>query len=409
MADKIVDDEHLDHARRGRPAGSDPVDGEHNYPQPGAPLELPTGPPEGEVARRLVIPQRNEFLASLLKTGSTAYASLTVAEMTGSQAETPSAPDSDPVPFWKTWIAERVKELAVAVSAAKPELFVQEVRWAVSLFAARGVPVANITHALEALRGVLAQELPSRVRPLADDYLARALPAIDAAASPEPEPPAADSAAGKLVAAYLDALWEGHPLKAISIIDDATNDGWSVPDLYLHVLAPAQREIGQRWLINQISTAEEHLATVTTRRTMAQLRGRTKAPPARGKTVVSAMVPEDLHDIGLQMASDFFEFDGWRTLFLGANVPTPDLVSALERYRADLLLLSAALTKNLTAVRDTIHAVRYHPPARGTQIVVGGLAFTGLTDLAEQYGADGYAADATEALRVGNRLVGLSD
>ena len=69
---------------------------------------------------------------------------------------------SGPIPLalWKAWLADRVEELAVAVSAGKPKLFAEQVRWAASLFAARSVPVGNIETALDSLRSVLAKELP---------------------------------------------------------------------------------------------------------------------------------------------------------------------------------------------------------------------------------------------------------
>jgi methanogenic corrinoid protein MtbC1 len=109
------------------------------------------------------------------------------------------------------------------------------------------------------------------------------------------------------------------------------------------------------------------------------------------------------------MIADIFETHGWRTISLGANVPIPDLVQAAEAFEADLLLISAALTNHLPALRDSIQAVRHHEPTRDVKILVGGAAFHNVEELASQFGADGYAADALEALDVGNRLVGVGD
>jgi methanogenic corrinoid protein MtbC1 len=177
----------------------------------------------------------------------------------------------------------------------------------------------------------------------------------------------------------------------------------------LIVLAPAQREVGRMWLNDEINVAEEHFATATTKMVMSQLSGRAEPQARNGKTVVAASVPDNQHDLGLQMVADVFELHGWRTISLGANVPVPDLVHAVESFQADLLLISAALGKHLTTVRDTIGAMRHHDPTRNTKILVGGTAFAGLADLAEQYGADGHAANATEALDLANRMVGLND
>ena len=44
---------------------------------------------------------------------------------------------------------------------------------------------------------------------------------------------------------------------------------------------------------------------------------------------------------------------------------------------------------------------------KDVKILVGGMAFVNAPDLAERYGADGYATDAADALKLGNQLVGL--
>jgi methanogenic corrinoid protein MtbC1 len=353
------------------------------------------------------MPQPNEFLATVLKRGGGAFSGFAATEMLDAQPEA-AAELGDPLALWKEWLADRVHELAAAVSAGKPELFAQQVRWAASLFAARNVSTGHITRALESLRQVLARELPESTRALADEYLSLAAAAVDTAApaAPSLDPETED---GKLAASYLLALLEGDRRKAVSIVHDAASTGRSLADLYLRILAPALREVGRMWLDNEINIAEEHFATATTKMVMSQLRGREQTQPPNGKTVVAAAVSGNQHDVGLQMVSDVFETNGWRTIPLGANVPAPDLVQASEVFQADLLLISAALGQHLAVVRDTIQAVRQYPPTAHTKILVGGTAFDGVADLAQQFGADGYAVNATDALQLGNRLVGLTE
>jgi methanogenic corrinoid protein MtbC1 len=354
------------------------------------------------------MPEQHEFLATVLTRGSNAFAGFAAADLLEAQPDAGSGLGSDALSLWKEWLIGRVEELAAAVSAGKPELFAEQVRWAGSLFAARNVPVANIAKALQSLRSVLAKELPENTQSLADEYFAAAVTAMDEAPPTQTGKLDADTEEGKLAASYLLAMLEGDRQKAIAIVHDAASEDWSVADLYVRVLAPAQREIGRMWLNDEINVAEEHFATATTKMVMSQLRGRAASQPRNGKTVVAATVPDNQHDVGVQMVADVFEMHGWRTISLGANVPTPDLVQAAEAFQADLLLISAALGKHLAAVRDTICVIRQHDPTKHTKILVGGTAFAGLADLADQYGADGYAANATEALQLGNRIVGLA-
>lgn len=351
--------------------------------------------------------QPNEFLANVLNQGSSAFAGFAATEMLQNRPEAAAGLGADPAALWKEWLGERVEELATAVSAKKPQLFTTRVRWATASFIARNVSATNIEFALESLRHVLARELPAASQSLADQYLSHGLTAIDAAAAIETESLFADSKEGRLAASYLLTLLEGEPSKAASLMHKAVQDGWGIADLYTRVLAPAQQEVGRMWLHDEINVAEEHLATATTKMIMSQLRRGAQQRPRHGKTAVAAAVREDQHDVGLQMVTDLFEMHGWRTILLGANVPTPDLIQVTQTFEADLLLLSAALSKQLVAMRDTIRAIRHHPATKDLKILVGGPAFTGVTDLAEKFGADAYAADAAEALQTGNRLVGL--
>jgi methanogenic corrinoid protein MtbC1 len=352
--------------------------------------------------------QPNEFLATVLKRGGNAFAGFAAADLLEAQPDAAAGLGSDPLALWKQWLAGRVEELAAAASAGKPELFAEQVRWAASLFEARSVPDANIRASLESLGRVLAKDLPEHTQALANEYLATAVVALDAAPPDATTEIAAETDEGRLAASYLLALLEGDRQKAMSIVHDAASTGWSVADLYLRVLAPSQREVGRMWLNDEINVAEEHFATATTKMVMSQLSAQADVQPRNGKTVVAASVPDNQHDLGLQMVADVFELHGWRTILLGANVPVPDLIQATEAFQADLLLISAALGKHLPTVRDTIQAVRQHEPTRHTKILVGGTAFAGLADLADQYEADGYAANATEALDLANDLLGVS-
>jgi methanogenic corrinoid protein MtbC1 len=257
------------------------------------------------------------------------------------------------------------------------------------------------------LGSVVARELPEDGQQVADDYVAKAVSSIVAKPDQDESDLRSDTPQGRLAASYLLAILEGDRQGAAKIVLDAAGDGWTIMDLYNQVLAPAQREVGRMWLKDEINVADEHLATATTKSVMSRLRGLASEEPVNGKTVVAAAVQNNQHDLGLLMVADVFELHGWRTIALGASLPIVDLIQATETHQADLLLISAALGSQLPAVRDTIRAVRANDATKQTKIIVGGPAFVGVADLATEYGADGYAADATEAVKLGNQLAGV--
>jgi methanogenic corrinoid protein MtbC1 len=303
------------------------------------------------------------------------------------------------------WLAERVNELAAAVAANEPDVFTRQVQWATALLAARGVASEHVRASLEHLRQILERELPESIRPLADEYLDLALQTSD-------EPPAEFSARlwpstpeGRLAAEYLLAVFQGDRQRASRLILDALDEGHSVQHLFSRVLLPAQVEVGRMWHADEINVAEEHFVSATTKMVMAQLMSFAEFRPSNGKTVLAAAVAGNHVDIGLQAVADFFEMDGWRAIQLGANVPTRDIVEAVEHFEADLLGLSASQSTQLETARQTIHAVRSAQRGQKLKIILGGFAFAGSEHLPLQLGADGYAPDPAAAVELGRLLV----
>jgi methanogenic corrinoid protein MtbC1 len=351
--------------------------------------------------------QSSEFLAGVLKAGARAYAAYASNELVESHPEAKEGLGPDPFAAWQSWLAVRVEELAAAAAAEQPRLFTTQVHWGKAMLAARGVPAEHFRAALTGLKRVLAKELPEQVQSLAERYLDEALDAFDEQPADVRARLLPDTPYGRLASTYLLALLEGDRRRASRVALDAVERPETVRDIYLHVLLPAQEELGRMWLTGEINVAEEHFASHTTKMVMGQLLSHAEFQPPNGKTVLTAAVAGNRHDIGLYAVADFFEMAGWRTIQLGADVPIRDLVQSAECFDVDLLALSASLNVQIETVKSTILAVRNGPRGDALKIVVGGRAFADAINLPGEMGADGYAADPDDAVRLGGQLVGL--
>jgi methanogenic corrinoid protein MtbC1 len=216
-----------------------------------------------------------------------------------------------------------------------------------------------------------------------------------------------DTPMGHLAANYILILLQGDRRRASRLILDTLDQGQDVCDLYLHVLLPAQEELGRMWLSNEINVAEEHFASHTTKMVMAQLLPHATIQPSNGKTMLAAAVAGNQHDIGLQAVADFFEMDGWRTISLGANVPARDLAEAVSVFHPDLLGVSISQTTQLNAAKVAVEAARTSSQGAKFRIILGGRALFDDGKLAGELGADGCAGGPKEAIRLGRQLVGL--
>ncbi len=175
-----------------------------------------------------------------------------------------------------------------------------------------------------------------------------------------------------LLAPYLDAQLAGDRRAALQLIVERGVDvGESVPALQLDVVQAAQREIGRMWQDNEITVAQEHVATSISQLVLSHLYTRLPRPPANGRTALVTCVEGEHHDVGARMGADFLEMAGFDVRFLGADVPTRSLLEMIDTVRPDVLGLSVAMSFNIPSLERTVAAVR-SAHGRELPILVGG-------------------------------------
>jgi methanogenic corrinoid protein MtbC1 len=137
---------------------------------------------------------------------------------------------------------------------------------------------------------------------------------------------------------------------------------------------------------------------------MTLIAARYAPQPDESRTVVLAAVAGNAHDIGLRAVGDQFRMAGWRTVFLGADMPADEIARAAKSFGAKLIVLSATLTTHLRNLAATIERIRQLTPE--PRILVGGLALADSPSLWQQVGADGYASSVDDAVEAAVRLTG---
>jgi len=200
--------------------------------------------------------------------------------------------------------------------------------------------------------------------------------------------------------AYLAALRAGDRRRAFAVVDVARRGGLDILGVYLDVLQPALREIGRLWQDNELTVAEEHLATAISQIVMARIYTDevVRSAESRNRKLVAACADTERHEVGLRMVCDVLERDGWDVFYLGAAVPAPSLAQLVRERQPDAVLLSASLAPHLPQVRKMIESVRDATPEATPYLLVGGRAFLDDPELARRVGADATAMDARDAL-----------
>ena len=210
-----------------------------------------------------------------------------------------------------------------------------------------------------------------------------------------------------LTARYLVAQLDGDRRGAIRLIlEEGLGAGISVPDLYLRVIQPAQREIGRLWEENHLSVAEEHLATAISQLVLAHLYPCLPREPSNGRRVLIVCVAVEIHDMGTRVIADFFEMAGFEVRYLGANVPTDSLVAMAREHAPDFILLSATMSFHIPALRKTVGQLR-QALGDGPTLAAGGHALAWAPGLPGQLGLEIAGGDADVVVAAAQRVLAV--
>jgi methanogenic corrinoid protein MtbC1 len=310
---------------------------------------------------------------------------------------------------WATDTRARLSALAEALAFDAPALFENEIAWARAAFESRGVPLEDLLGNLTAMRDVLGERLPAQERTRVLAMVERGIACASGPASESVCLLAPGGAYGQTPHAgvarqFLLDMLEGNRDAACERVLQMARAGTPIPEIYRWVIEPVLIEIGRMWLVGEVSVADEHYATAATEMVMSRLHEFVNRTPWRGRTLVAAAAGGDLHAIGIRMVSDLFELHGWRSHYLGANSPGFAMLEAVENTRPQLVAISAKLTHHVRAAATAIRDIRSGEHGAKVPILVGGAPFCLDHDLARKIGADGWAANAWDAVAAGERL-----
>jgi 5-methyltetrahydrofolate--homocysteine methyltransferase len=123
---------------------------------------------------------------------------------------------------------------------------------------------------------------------------------------------------------------------------------------------------------------------------------------ALGKVAIGT-VQGDLHDIGKNLVALLLEGAGFEVIDLGTDVSPQKFVKTVEEDHVDIIALSALLTTTLSSMQDTIQELITAGLRNKVAVFVGGAPVT--EDFALKIGANGYAPDASKAVKAALNLV----
>lgn len=190
-------------------------------------------------------------------------------------------------------------------------------------------------------------------------------------------------------------------------VDELRFRGAPLEDVYLDLLAPAARRLGDLWLedkcdFTEVTVALWRLQQVT--RELGPVFHGNADLVAPGPRALLVPLPGEQHTFGLSMVVDFFRRAGWG-VWSGAVGSNSDLASLVRGQSFALIGFSVASYGRLEQVASAIRLVRRATCNPHAGIMVGGPAFAEHPELAAAAGADATAIDGRQAVTQANTLL----
>lgn len=151
------------------------------------------------------------------------------------------------------------------------------------------------------------------------------------------------------------------------------------------VLYPLLEMTGELWSEGRLNVSHEHLASEVVR-SLLGLMHHSNTWDGYKPLIVGTTPSGQLHEFGSLMALVVASSGGWRTLYLGPNMPAEDMVNAVEDRNASAIALSIIFPADDPKLADQLRKIRQMAPVN-IPILVGGRSANAYASVLDEIGA----------------------
>ncbi|UCC86922.1 MAG: B12-binding domain-containing protein [Anaerolineales bacterium] len=201
-----------------------------------------------------------------------------------------------------------------------------------------------------------------------------------------------------------DDLYDGLEDEVVEAVNEALRRGRDAYEVMTEGLVVGMDIVGEDFRDGIIFVPEVLMAAKAMKAGMTILRpllAESGAP--RQGTLVIGTVKGDIHDIGQNLVSMMMEGAGFEVVNLGINVNADKYLAAIREHQPDIIGMSALLTTTMPYMQVVVDRLKEEGIRDDIIVMVGGAPVT--QSFADHVGADGYGADAAEAVQVARRLI----
>jgi 5-methyltetrahydrofolate--homocysteine methyltransferase len=120
-------------------------------------------------------------------------------------------------------------------------------------------------------------------------------------------------------------------------------------------------------------------------------------------TIVIGTVEGDVHDVGKNIVAMMLEGAGFKVIDLGVNVPTAKFLKEVQYQDAEIVALSSLYTPTRLVMKEVLQALKDQGIRNKVKVMIGGAPID--QAFCDLIGADGYAPDAPQAVKLARSLI----
>jgi 5-methyltetrahydrofolate--homocysteine methyltransferase len=198
------------------------------------------------------------------------------------------------------------------------------------------------------------------------------------------------------------AVRQGNRAQVLKLVESALNDGCTAKDILNQGLISGIRLVGELFSKNEIFVPEMLIAARAMQAGLDKLKPMLEAQGLKPRgTVVAGTVKGDLHDIGKNLVCIMVRGSGYEVVDAGVDVSAEKFIALAKERKCSAILCSALLTTTMPYMKTIVDQAKASTPP--LKVIIGGAPVT--KAYADKIGADGYGADANDAVLVTEALL----
>jgi len=199
---------------------------------------------------------------------------------------------------------------------------------------------------------------------------------------------------------FADLCIANNPVELDTHVTDLLAQGVSLESIFLNLLAPAAKDLGDRWSSDELSFVDVQLGLCRLHQLICECETigyHTGNPSSAGESILLSCGPRENHTFGVTMVADFFRRYGWQVSNL-CGLESDFIVARLASTHYSAVGFSLHNEYNYDALDNLIAQVKEVSVNRNLLVMVGGDFFIRNPDSVAAIGANISAADGREAV-----------